>query len=127
MGEGEAVHWHAKTDHVAEQGECVLSLIGKREGLEEGVPDEDGLVRRFVKHLTGGVEEVEVAIHVDELGGEEGVPVEAVLKEVAVDSGGVGRGVLVGAGEDEGFVGALGGAGLVGEELHGLGEMPLGA
>lgn len=66
-----------------------------------------------------------MAIHVDELGGEEGVLVESVLEEVAVDNGGVARGVVVGAGEDEGFVGALGGAGLVGEELHGSGEVPL--
>lgn len=66
-----------------------------------------------------------MGVHIDELGGEEGVLVEAMVDEVAVDGGGVGGGVVATAGEDEGLVGALGGIALVGEELHGLGEVPL--
>lgn len=86
--------------HVAEDGECILSLIGKCEGLKEGVPNKDDFVERFLEHLVDDMEEVEVVIPVNEFGGEGGVLVEALQKEAAVNCGDVGCGILVGASED---------------------------
>lgn len=78
---------------------------------------------RFVEHVARIVEGAELRVHADEFGGEEGILVEAVVDEVLVDDRSTGAGVSVGAGEDEGFVGSLGGFGFLGEKLEGLFEI----
>lgn len=70
----------------------------------------------LLEDATGLVEAVEFGVHVDELGGKEGVLVEPIVDEVLVDGGSVGERAVIGAGEEEELVGLLGGVWFLGEE-----------
>lgn len=83
---------------------------------KQRVPNIYSSVASFFKHLPGIIDGVQLRVHVDELGRQEGVLVEAILQKMAVDVEAVGEGDLVGARQDQELVGALGGVGFLREE-----------
>lgn len=125
MGISESIASDPNSDHLLIESDRLCAFPRESERTNESIPKEDGLLLGLLEDAAGLVEAVELGIHVDELGGEEGVLVEPIVDEVLVDGCSVGERAVVGAGEEEEFVGLLGGIGFLGEEMEGLFEMAL--